>query len=227
MIDCGRRLVTAAVGVLVFAAAAAAGPLQDDLSARRARLIERLGPNALAVFWSAEPKVYSLDTDYEFRQDSDMLHLTGIAQEGAILVLMPGNRTQKEILFVREPNPRREHWNGHGLTKEEATAQSGIKKVYYAGEFESFLTAMFNRRPYGLRRSEVTDEYDTFFDAVGANRATLALKAPNRPHGPAEHRSHQTSIFGLGFDGFAHSRFPALGFGLRLDTGFDRFCDEQ
>ena len=181
MIDCGRRLLVAAAGVLVFAAAAAAGPLQDDLTARRARLIERLGPSALAIFWSAEPKVYSLDTDYEFRQDSDMLYLTGIAQEGAILVLMPGNRTQKEVLFIREPNPRREHWNGHSLTKEEAAAESGIKKVYYAGEFESFVTAMFNRRPHGVRRGEVTDEFDTFFDAVGANRATLALPLGPRP----------------------------------------------
>ena len=181
MIDRGRRLLVAAVGVLVFAAAAAAGPLQDDLTARRARLIERLGPSALAIFWSAEPKVYSLDTDYEFRQDSDMLYLTGIAQEGAILVLMPGNRTQKEVLFIREPNPRREHWNGHSLTKEEATAESGIKKVHYAGEFESFVTAMFNRRPHGVRRGEVTDEFDTFFDAVGANRATLALPLGPRP----------------------------------------------
>ena len=138
MIDCGRRLLVAAAGVLVFAAAAAAGPLQDDLTAGGpACLIERLGPNALAIFWSAEPKVYPLDTDYEFRQDSDMLYLTGIAQEGAILVLMPGNRTQKEVLFIREPNPRREHWNGHSLTKEEAAAESGIKKVLdYAGEFE-------------------------------------------------------------------------------------------
>jgi Xaa-Pro aminopeptidase len=181
MFDRSSRLVVAAVGVLVFAAAAAAGPLQDDLTARRARLIERLGPNALAVFWSAEPKVYSLDTDYEFRQDSDLLYLTGVAQEGAILVLMPGNRTQKEILFVREPNPRREHWNGHSLTKDEATAQTGIKKVYYASEFEGFLTAMFNRRPYGLRRNEVTDEYDAFFDAVAANKATLALPLGPRP----------------------------------------------
>ena len=181
MIDGGRRLLVAAVSVVVFAAAAAAGPLQDDLAARRARLIERLGPNAVAVFWSAEPKVYSLDTDYEFRQDSDLLYLTGIAQEGAILVLMPGNRTQKEILFVREANPRREHWNGHSLTREEATAASGIKTVYYAGEFESFLTAMFNRRPHGLRRGEVTDEYDAFFDAVAANRAALALPLGPRP----------------------------------------------
>jgi Xaa-Pro aminopeptidase len=181
MIECSRRFVMAAVSVLVVASIAAAGPLQDDLVARRARLIERLGPNAVAVFWSAEPKVYSLDTDYEFRQDSDLLYLTGIAQEGAILVLMPGNRTQKEILFVREANPRREHWNGHSLTKDEATAASGIKTVYYAGEFESFLTAMFNRRPHGLRRGEVTDEYDAFFEAVAANRAVLALPLGPRP----------------------------------------------
>src|SRR4029453_6853167 len=163
------RLVLAAVSLVMCAVTAAAGPLQDDLTARRGRLMEKLGPNALAVVWSAEPKVYSLDVDYEYRQDSNMLYLTGIAQEGAILVLMPGNRTNKEILFVREPNARREHWNGHMLTKDEAAAASGIKTVYYAGDFESFVTAMFNRRPYAARRSEVTDEYDTFFAAVDAN----------------------------------------------------------
>src|SRR5215218_10415316 len=150
MIERSWRVVVVVAGLVAWAAAAAAGPLQDDLTARRARLMERLGPNALAIVWSAEPKVYSLDTDYEFRQDSNLLYLTGIAQEGAILVLMPGNKTQKEILFVREPNPRREHWNGHSFTKEEATAESGIRTVYYAGEFDAFLAAMFNRRPHGL-----------------------------------------------------------------------------
>jgi Xaa-Pro aminopeptidase len=181
MIDRGRRLAMTAVGVLGWAAAAAAGPLQDDLTSRRARLMERLGPAALAIVWSAEPKVYSLDVDYEFRQDSNLLYLTGIAQEGAILVLMPGNKTNKEFLFVREPNPRREHWNGHLLTKDEATAQSGIKTVYYAGEFEAFVTSMFNRRAYGLKRGEVTDNFDLFFEAVAANRATLALPLGPRP----------------------------------------------
>src|SRR6187397_1789656 len=225
MVDCGRRLAAAAVGVLVFAAAAAAGPLQDDLSARRARLIERLGPNALAVFWSAEPKVYSLDTDYEFRQDSDMLYLTGIAQEGAILVLMPGNRTQKEILFVREPNPRREHWNGHGLTKEEATAQSGINKVNFADEFESFVTAMFNRRPYGLRRSEITDEYDTFFDAVGAIRAALALRLGARP-APSEPLTPVYEFAARARDRFVNVTFvdtlPMIGDLRQLTTSYEQ-----
>jgi len=180
VIEC-RRLIAAAVSVLGCAATVAGGPLQDDLTARRARLMDRLGPNALAIVWSAEPKVYSLDVDYEFRQDSSLLYLTGIAQEGTILVLMPGNRTRKEILFVLEPNPRREHFSGHLLVKSEATAASGIQTVYYAGEFETFLTAMFNRWTYGFRRGEVTDEFDTFFDAVANNRATLALALGPRP----------------------------------------------
>ena len=87
--------------------------------------------------------------DYEYRQDSNLLYLTGITQPDTILVLMPGNKTQREILFVSEPNPRREHWNGHILTKDEATAESGIPAVYYTGQFESFLAAMFAQASFG------------------------------------------------------------------------------
>lgn len=186
----GTAAVMAAAGVLAMASWAGAGPLQDDLAARRARLMEKLGPDALAIVWSAPTKVYSLDVDYEFRQDSHLLYLTGMTQEDTILVLLPGAKTRKEILFTREPNPRREHWNGHTLTKEEATAQSGIATVYYTGEFEAFVTAMFNRQLYGGRRNEVSPEFDTFFDAVAANRAKLALAfgprpAPSAPLTPA------------------------------------------
>jgi Xaa-Pro aminopeptidase len=181
MLERGWRLIPVAVALLASAATAAAGPLQDDLAARRARLMDRLGPQTMAIVWSAEPKVYSLDVDYEFRQDSHFLYLTGITQEGAILVLMPGNKKSREVLFVREPNPRREHWNGHMLTKDEATAESGIKTVYYTGDFESFVTAMFNRWPYGLKRGETTDDFDTFHDAVAGNRASLALSFGPRP----------------------------------------------
>ena len=185
-----RGAMTAVAGVLVLAASAAAGPLQDDLAARRARLMEKLGPDAMAIVWSAPTRVYSLDVDYEFRQDSHLLYLTGMTQEETILVLMPGNGTRKEILFTREPNQRREHWNGHILTKEEATAQSGIATVYYAGEFEAFVTAMFNQQVYGGKRNEVSNEHDAFFAAVGANRARLALAfgprpAPSAPLTPA------------------------------------------
>src|SRR6186997_2928192 len=126
-----------------------AGPLQDELKARRARLLEQLTPQSLAIVWSAPPRVYSLDVDYEYRQDSNLLYLTGINQPGTTLVLMPGNKTQREILFVSEPNPTREHWEGHILTKEEATEASGIATVFYTRQFEAFLTSMFGRRVFG------------------------------------------------------------------------------
>ena len=82
--------------------APSAGPLQDDLKARRARAMERLGPETIAIFWSAPTRVYSADVDYEYRQESNLLYLTGIDQPDTMLVLMPGNTTRREILFIRE-----------------------------------------------------------------------------------------------------------------------------
>ncbi len=175
------RLLFTACGALLLPGLALAGPLQDDLAARRARLMERLGSDALAIVWSAPARVYSLDVDYEYRQDSNLFYLTGITQPDTILVLVPGAKTRREVLFVRQPDPRREHREGHILTREEATAQSGIATVYYVDAFEPFVTALFNRRAYGLRRGETTTDFDTFFDAVAANRATLALPFGPRP----------------------------------------------
>jgi Xaa-Pro aminopeptidase len=174
------RVATCALTVLLWAVNAFSGPLQDDLKARRARMMEKLTPQSLAIVWSAPTRVYSGDVDYEYRQDSNLLYLTGVTQPETVLVLMPGNKTQREILFVSEPNPRREHWNGHILTKDEVTAQSGITAVYYTSQFEPFLVAMFAQQSFGSPRLADTQEYATFFAAVAAGRANLAL-----PLGPA------------------------------------------
>jgi Xaa-Pro aminopeptidase len=141
-----RRIPLLVVCLIVGATASAAGPLQDDLKARRARAMERLGPDALAIFWSAPERVYSTDVNYEYRQDSNLLYLTGIDQEETILVLMPGNAARREVLFVREADARREHWNGHSLTPAEAAEQSGITTVMTANQFEGFVAAALSNQ---------------------------------------------------------------------------------
>jgi Xaa-Pro aminopeptidase len=166
-----KRLVLLLLLIAAGPRHVAAGPLQDDLAARRARVIERLGPDALAIFWSAPTRVFSRDVDYEYRQDSNLLYLTGIDQEGTILVLMPGNETRKAVLFVREPDARREHWNGHTLTPAEATAQSGVQVVMTLSQFEPFVAAMFSKRAFGTEAGE----YRKFFDALEQSRAKLAV----------------------------------------------------
>lgn len=165
-----RRTGFAFLTSILIALPAAAGPLQDDLRQRRARLMERLGPDALAVFWSAPSRVFSGDVSYEFRQDSNLLYLTGIDQEDTILVLMPGSEGAREFLFVREADARREHWNGHSLTPAEASTASGVTTVMTATQFDPFIAALFARRA-----GTATADYGRFLQALADNRATLAV----------------------------------------------------
>lgn len=160
------------------AAVSDAAALRDDLKARRARLMATLTSGTMAIFWSAPPRVYSRDVDYEYRQDSDLLYLTGVEQPETILVLVPGSRTRKEILFIRPPNPRVEHYVGHFLNVEEARAQTGIETVLETTQFDDFVLSMFNRRPFGLPvdAAREDDDHEEFFRALDAGTGRLALR---------------------------------------------------
>jgi Xaa-Pro aminopeptidase len=149
-----------------------ASEFSDDLSARRARMMERLGTDTIAVLFSAPIRNYSHDVSYEYRQDSNLYYLTGLTQSDSILVLMPGNSTRREILFVSERNPEREHWNGRLLSRTEAAELTGIQTVLGRNQFDSFIAAMLSRRGSG----DITErEATAFFDALGAGRARVGL----------------------------------------------------
>src|SRR5690349_18673760 len=90
--------------------------LREDLKARRTRLMQKLGAGSMAILWSAPARVYSRDVDYEYRQDSDLLYLTGIEQPDTILVLLPGSPRRSEVLFISPSNPRQEHYVGKFLS---------------------------------------------------------------------------------------------------------------
>jgi Xaa-Pro aminopeptidase len=160
-----------------------AGALREDLKARRARLMSKLGNSAMAILWSAPARVYSRDVDYEYRQDSDLLYLTGLEQPGTILVLLPGSRRRQELLFITPPNPRREHYVGRFLSPEEARSRTGIETVFSTAEFDAFLAAIFDRRPYGLSvdESRDNDDHDSFFRALDEGTARLALRLEQPP----------------------------------------------
>jgi len=157
--------------------------LREDLKARRARLMATLSRGTMAILWSAPARVYSRDIDYEYRQDSDLLYLTGVAQPDTILVLVPGSRTRKEILFIRPSNPRMEHVLGHFPTVEEARAHTGIDTVFVTPQFDAFVLSMFNRRPFGLPVDAARDDTDheEFFRALDEGTGRLALRLESTP----------------------------------------------
>ena len=122
--------------------------------------------------------------NYRYRQDSDLLYLTGIDQEETILVLVPGAKTKKEIIFSSESNLTREHWNGHTLTAAEVTDASGVATVYPFQAFRPFIKALVAGAIAPQTSGLAADEFSVFHDAVKAGKARIGIlerRARRRP----------------------------------------------
>src|SRR2546423_12770744 len=103
----------------------------------RRRLAERLMSSSLAVVNANDVMPTSADGTMGFHQNADLYYLTGINQEETILLLAPDAFDEKlrEVLFIRQPNEHLAIWEGHKLSKKEATAASGGKNVKWLHEF--------------------------------------------------------------------------------------------
>lgn len=107
----------------------------------RKRFIERMDKNAVAIFNSNDELPSNGDALHKFKQNTDLVWLTGIVQEESMLVLFPGNPDPKyrEVLVLTRPNELKEKWDGHRLRKEEATAISGIKTIVWLDALDALL----------------------------------------------------------------------------------------
>src|SRR4051794_25656731 len=105
---------------------------------RRARLMELLGPRAAIVLSSPPERLRNGDTDYKFRQDSDILYLTGFHEPGATLVLRAGHETPF-VLFVRPRDPAAETWTGRRAGVEGAVRDYGADAAFPSTELDAKL----------------------------------------------------------------------------------------
>lgn len=117
-------------------------PLNADIFIQnRKRFIERMDKNSIAIFNSNDELPSNGDALHKFKQNTDLVWLTGIVQEESMLVLFPGNPDPKyrEVLVLTRPNELKEKWDGHRLRKEEATAISGIKTIVWLDALDALL----------------------------------------------------------------------------------------
>jgi Xaa-Pro aminopeptidase len=103
----------------------------------RAKFVQHMDSNSLAVFNSNDIYPVSADSTIPFQQHRDILYLSGVDQEESILVLFPDskNEAHKEVLFLKETSELIAVWEGEKLTKENAFEVSGIKTVYWLNQF--------------------------------------------------------------------------------------------
>lgn len=110
----------------------------------RQNLAKLLKAKSLAVFNANDVMPTNADGTMPFRQNNDLFYLSGVDQEESILLIFPDcqDERHREILFLRETNEHIAIWEGHKLTKEEATERSGIATVMWLSSFPTLFNTL-------------------------------------------------------------------------------------
>lgn len=170
------------VFLLSASTAVAASIAPSEYAARRAKLASQVGPNAVVFVFSAPAAHRNGDVDWPYRQSDNMLYLTGIDAPDTTLVLMPDE--PKEILFVRDRNPRQELWTGKILTHDEVSAISGIKEIESSSRASRFLNTLIEGTPYALGNAQMQyyspAAFPQILRAVREGRAEVWVALPSR-----------------------------------------------
>jgi Xaa-Pro aminopeptidase len=107
----------------------------------RERFVKQMQKNSIAIFTSNDEVASNGDAIYHFKQNSDLIWLSGINQEDSMVILFPDNPDPKyrEVLVLVRPNELKEKWDGKRLRVNEAQAISGIKTIVWLDSLEGLL----------------------------------------------------------------------------------------
>ena len=129
---------------------------QAELARRRAAVAAKMADKSMLILFSAEPKLYTNDVDYVYRQENNLFYLTGLKQDGATLVIAKNGTTVTELLFLPKRVPSREVWLGKMYSREQAAEISGLKSLADASERDSFLKSVKEKTSFSSKDGTVS-----------------------------------------------------------------------
>jgi Xaa-Pro aminopeptidase len=174
-----------------------------ELKTRRHEVMKRIGDRSIMVLFSADPRVYTGDVDYPYRQENNLYYLTNIKQEGTVLVLIPGAKRTRQILFIPRRDPYNETWNGRMMSFEEARDRSGVQEVWDKKMLNGFLAFLAPRleaemakqgsvsKPSEKLSAQWQDDFQKLIEAIKAGEADLFLLARPSPRDIREYRQER------------------------------------
>jgi len=131
-----------------------------EFTRRRKKLMAMMDRHSIAIIPGAREVTRSRDTEYPFRQNSDLFYLTGFEEPDAVLVLVPGRRQGQVVLFCRERDPEMELWNGYRLGPEGAAAYLGVDDAFPIDDLDEILPGLIE----GTQRIYYSMGHDDVFD---------------------------------------------------------------
>lgn len=103
---------------------------------RRKQLMKIAGKHSITLLSSRPEFIRNGDVHHYYRQDSDFYYLSGFNEPDAVLVLIPGNLKQQQILFCREADPKKMIWDGPMVGTEKAVVDYGFDAAYDIKEID-------------------------------------------------------------------------------------------
>ena len=113
---------------------------------RRRQLMELAGHGAIIIVPAAPERIRNNDAHYPYRQDSDLVYLTGFEEPESVLVLVPGRNAAETILFCRERDRAREQWDGPRLGPEQAPVDLLVDDAFPIADIDDILPGLVEGR---------------------------------------------------------------------------------
>lgn len=129
----------------------------------RTRFAKKMSANSIAIFHAHPALPENGDAQYAYKPNTDVIWLSGVVQEKTMVVLYPNHpdKQYREVLVILRPNEMLEKWEGHKLTREEASAISGIKTVIFLDQLDALLHAWIHHADTIYLDSNENDRLDT------------------------------------------------------------------
>ncbi len=131
-----------------------------EFQQRRRDLMNHMEPNSIAILASSNGILRNGDSEFRFRQNSDMYYLSGFAEAQSVLVLVPGREQGQCLLFCQEKDPLKELWNGKLLGPEVAIKELGLDDAFPIGDIDDILPGLIEGRErvyYAMGKDESFD----------------------------------------------------------------------
>jgi Xaa-Pro aminopeptidase len=130
-----------------------------------------------AIILPAWPEyIRNYDTQFLYRQESNLLYMTGFDEPGSCLIFRPG-QTPETVMFVRAKNVERETWDGFRYGQEGAKERFGFDEVYLIDDIETKAPQLLKdceKVYYSLFRNT---EFDPIFGRILSNTKALRPRA--------------------------------------------------
>ncbi|MHB1485838.1 MAG: aminopeptidase P N-terminal domain-containing protein [Saccharofermentanales bacterium] len=154
-------------------------PETSYFSENRMRFFNELEDNTIVILFSGTAQRKTSDQYYPFEGNHNFYYLTGIEQEGSVLVIKKQNGLiMKLLLCIRANDSYAERWNGIRLSQDEASRISGIHDVTYSESLDGLLKKLLKdwNGSVAIDKDMITGSFFWITDFIDDNYPDMEVK---------------------------------------------------